>query len=72
MTKKEIKRLANCLVEKTKGQFHYEEDYWQSFFTKNQVNKLSKKISICMKNKNYQYFCDMLFSAFDNLYKKRS
>ena len=69
MTKKEIKKLANFLVKKTKGQFHYEEDYWKNYFSKSKAKELSKKLSICMKDKNYQYFCDCLFSAFDNLFK---
>ena len=72
MNKKQIKRFASFLVKKTKGLFHYEEDTWEQFFSKRQVVKYSKKLSICMKDKNYQYFCDCLFNAFDNLYKKRS
>tara|TARA_R110002020_G_scaffold465533_1_gene687018 strand:- start:775 stop:1071 length:297 start_codon:yes stop_codon:yes gene_type:complete len=70
MNKKQIKRFASFLVKKTKGLFHYEEDTWEQFFSKRQVVKHNKKLSICMKNKNYQFFCDCLFNAFDNLYKK--
>ena len=58
--------------KKTKGLFHYEEETWEQFFSKKQVVKHSKKLSICMKDKNYQFFCDCLFNAFDNLYKKRA
>jgi hypothetical protein len=72
MNKKQVKRFANFLVKKTKGLFHYEEDTWEQFFSKKQVVKHSKKLSICMKDKNYQFFCDCLFNAFDNLYKKRA
>ena len=71
MNKKQIKRFASFLVKKTKGLFHYEEDTWEQFFSKRQVVKHSKKLSICMKDKNYQFFCDCLFNAFDNLYKKK-
>jgi len=31
MNKQQIKRFAKYLVFKTKGQFHYEEDYWKDF-----------------------------------------
>ena len=72
MNKKQINRFANFLVKKTKGLFHYEEDTWEQFFSKRQVVKHNKKLSICMKDKNYQFFCDCLFNAFDNLYKKRA
>jgi len=34
------------------------------------ISKIQKKLNICMKDKNYQYFCDMLFKAFDQLYDK--
>ena len=72
MNKKQIKRFASFLVKKTKGLFHYEEDTWEQFFSKKQVVKHSKKLSICMKDKNYQFFCNCLFNAFDKLYKKRA
>jgi len=69
MTKKEIQELSKYLVEKTKGQFHYEEDYWKEFFSNSEVEKLEKKINVCMKDQNYNYFCKQLFNSFDNLYK---
>jgi hypothetical protein len=68
MNKKQIKRFAKYLVFKTKGQFHYEEDYWKYFFSKYMILKIQRKINICMKDKNYQYFCDMLFKSFDEFY----
>ena len=71
MNKKQIKTFAKYLVFKTKGQFHYEEDYWKDFVNKSMISKIQKKIDICMKDKNYQYFCDMLFNAFDELFDKR-
>ena len=43
MNKKEIQELSKYLVEKTKGQFHYEEDYWKEFFSSSEINKLQKK-----------------------------
>ena len=43
MNKKQIQELSKYLVEKTHGQFHYEEDYWKSFFNKNEIGKLEKK-----------------------------
>ena len=43
MTKKLIKQLSKYLIEKTNGQFHYEEDYWKEFFSKKEANKLEKK-----------------------------
>ena len=71
MNKKQIQELSKYLVEKTYGQFHYEEDYWKSFFNKNEIGKLEKKINVCMQDKNYDYFCKQLFNSFDNLYKSR-
>tara|TARA_R100001460_G_C3482332_1_gene168442 strand:- start:376 stop:666 length:291 start_codon:yes stop_codon:yes gene_type:complete len=67
MNKKQIQELSNYLVKKTYGQFHYEEEYWKSFFSKNEVKKIQKQLNICMKDKNYQYFCNCLFDAFDNV-----
>lgn len=67
MNKQQIKRFAKYLVFKTKGQFHYEEDHWKDFVSKSMISKIQKKLNICMKDKNYQYFCDMLFKAFDQL-----
>ena len=74
MNKKQIRRFSSFLVKKTNGQFHYEDDNWYGYFSKKQLKKNMKKISICMKGKNYQYFCDMLFNAFDNYFilKKKS
>tara|TARA_A100001515_G_C4469041_1_gene176213 strand:+ start:249 stop:476 length:228 start_codon:yes stop_codon:yes gene_type:complete len=70
MNKNQIKRFAKYLVFKTKGQFHYEEDYWKDFVSKSMISKIQKKLNICMRDKNYEYFCDMLFKAFDQLYDK--
>jgi hypothetical protein len=69
MTKKQIKQLSKYLIEKTNGQFHYEEDYWKEFFSKKEANELEKKIDICMDDKNYNYFCKQLFNCFDDLHK---
>jgi hypothetical protein len=71
MNKKQIKRFAKYLVFKTKGQFHYEEDYWKDYISKSMVSKIDKKIDICMQDKNYQYFCDMLFQSFKELHISR-
>ena len=68
MNKKQIKRFTKYLVLKTKGQFHYEEDYWKDFVSKSMISKIQRKINICMQNKNYEYFCEMLFKSFDELY----
>ena len=70
MTKEEIKRYAFFLVKKTNGQFHYEDDNWYSYFSKKELAKHLKKVTICCNAKNYQYFCDMLFNAFDKLFHK--
>jgi hypothetical protein len=67
MTKKQIKRYAIFLRKKTWGQFHYEDDNWYGFFSKKQLKKHLKKVSFLIKGKNYQYFCDCLFDAFDNI-----
>ena len=71
MNKKQIQELSKKLVEKTKGQFHYEEEYWKKYFPKNEIKNIQKKIDICMQDKNYNYFCEQLFNSFDNLYKAR-
>ena len=68
LNKKQIKRFAKYLVFKTKGQFHYEESYWKDFVSKSMISKIQRKINICMQNKNYEYFCEMLFKSFDELY----
>jgi|TARA_R100000329_G_scaffold70792_3_gene61780 predicted SprT family Zn-dependent metalloprotease len=67
MNKKEIQELSKYLVEKTKGQFHYEEDYWKEFFSNSEVEKLEKKINVCMEDQNYEYFCDCIEKASNNL-----
>ena len=67
MNKKQIQELTKYLVKKTFGQFHYEEDYWKSFFSKDEAKKIQKQLNVCMQDKNYEYFCDCLFDAFDNL-----
>jgi len=67
MTKKEIKRFASFLVKKTLGQFHYEEDCWMEYFPKKQAKRHEKKVLICMKDKNYEYFCDCLNEASNNI-----
>ena len=56
MNKKQIKRFTKYLVLKTKGQFHYEEDYWKDFVSKSMISKIQRKINICMQNKNYEYY----------------
>jgi len=71
MNKKQIKKFAKFLVFKTEGQFHYEDDNWYDCFSKKQLKKHMKKISICMHNKNYQYFCDMIESASDELFHQQ-
>ena len=71
MNKQQIKRFAKYIVFKTKGQFHYEEDYWREYFSKFRALKIQKQIDVCMKDKNYQYFCDMLFIAFDQFFIRK-
>ena len=71
MTNKQINKFANFLVKKTNGQFHYEDNNWFCFFNKDQLKKVNQKLLTCMNKKNYQYFCNCLFNAFDNLYKKK-
>jgi len=71
MNKKQIQELSKKLVERTKGQFHYEEEYWKQYFPKNEIKNIQKKIDICMQDKNYNYFCEQLFNSFNNLYKAR-
>ena len=46
MTKKQIRRYANFLIKKTWGQFHYEDDNWYGFFSKKQLTKHLKKVSL--------------------------
>jgi hypothetical protein len=41
MTRKQIKQLSKYLIEKTSGQFHYEEDYWKEFFSKKEAKQCS-------------------------------
>jgi len=67
MTKKEIQELTKYLVKKTYGQFHCEEDYWKSFFSKDEAKKIQKQLNVCMQDQNYEYFYDCLFDAFDNV-----
>jgi len=55
------------LHKKTWGQFHWEDDNWYEFFSKKQLKTHLKKVSSLIKGKNYQYFCDCLFDASDNI-----
>tara|TARA_R100000908_G_C3689989_1_gene104804 strand:- start:53 stop:343 length:291 start_codon:yes stop_codon:yes gene_type:complete len=67
MNKKQIQELSNYLIKKTYGQFHYEEDTWESFFSKDKVKKIQKQLNVCMQDKNYEYFCDCLFDSCNNV-----
>ena len=67
MIKKEIKKFAFYLVNKTGGSFHIKKDNWRLFFTKKQVQQNDKKLSKIINGRNYQYFCKWVFRAFDKL-----
>ena len=40
MNKKQIKRFAEKVVKKTKCLFHYEEDTWEQFFSKDKLSNI--------------------------------